>query len=356
VSASGQDRTEKATPKKRDDARKKGQVARSMDLNGAVVLLASLMALSAFGPRLLEQLQGSMRQTLMLMSTPSVVSREGIGELLATTMGSAAKAAAPIIAVCLVIGVLVNLAQVRWKPSAQAMKPMPTRLNPLKGAKNIFGPHFVFEGAKTFAKLAVIGAIAAFAVFPKLDELAGLVGMPPAELVSTLAHTVLGIAQRAGIAYLVIAFIDYAWQRHRHEKQLKMTKQEVKDEAKQQNTPPEVRAALKRRQMEQARKRMMDAVPEADVVVTNPIHFAVALKYDGQKASPEVVAKGKDLIAAKIRRLAEAHDVPVVEDAPLARSLHAAVEVGQEIPEQFFQAVAQLLAYVYRMAGRKAAA
>jgi flagellar biosynthetic protein FlhB len=108
--------------------------------------------------------------------------------------------------------------------------------------------------------------------------------------------------------------------------------------------------------MEQARKRMMDAVPEADVVVTNPIHFAVALKYDGQKASPEVVAKGKDLIAAKIRRLAEAHDVPVVEDAPLARSLHAAVEVGREIPEQFFQAVAQLLAYVYRMAGRKAAA
>jgi len=168
-----------------------------------------------------------------------------------------------------------------------------------------------------------------------------------------VGHTVLTVARRLAVAYLVIAIGDYFWQRHSHEKSLKMSKEDVKEEAKQQNLPPEVRAAIRRRQIQAARARMMSAVPQADVVVTNPTHFAVALKYDSAKAAPEVVAKGPDLVAAQIRKVAKECGIPIVEDPPLARALHAGVEVGQEIPEEFFQAVAQLLAFVYRVASRR---
>jgi len=147
--------------------------------------------------------------------------------------------------------------------------------------------------------------------------------------------------------------IDYAWRRRRHEKQLKMTKQQVRDEARQYGISAEVRAALRRRAMQAARARMMAAVPNADFVVTNPTHFAVALVYDGSRSAPEVVAKGKDLIAAQIRRVAEENDVPIIADPPLARSLHQGTEIGQLVPEELYAAVARVLAYVYRVAGRR---
>jgi flagellar biosynthetic protein FlhB len=167
---------------------------------------------------------------------------------------------------------------------------------------------------------------------------------------------VFGIGIRAAAAYLVIGIVDMIWQAHRTEKSMRMDKQEVKDEAKQQTLPAEVRGAMRRRQMQNSRARMMAAVPEADVVVTNPTHYAVALKYDGTNPAPEVVAKGVDLVAARIRELATDAGVPIVPDPPLARALHASVEVGHQIPEELFGAVAQILAFVYRMAGKKRAA
>jgi flagellar biosynthetic protein FlhB len=218
----------------------------------------------------------------------------------------------------------------------------------------MFGPSGAFEAGKGVLKVTLLGAIAVFTAMPKLKEMAAAVGMSPADFLSTAGSTVLAVARRISVAYVVIAIGDFFYQRHRHEKSLKMSKQDVQDEAKQQNLPPEVRAAIRRRQIQAARARMMSAVPQADVVVTNPTHFAVALKYDNEKAAPEVVAKGPDLVAAQIRKIAKEHGIPVIEDPPLARALHAGVEVGQEIPEEFFQAVAQLLAFVYRMAGRRA--
>ncbi len=256
---------------------------------------------------------------------------------------------------CLVTAVLVNAAQVGIKPHPKAMKPDPKRMNPLQGAKGIYGPNALFEGAKSIVKVLTVGAVTALAVGPKFGELAGLVGMPPAQLVSTLAHTCLSIAQRAAAAYLLIGLVDYVYQRYRTEKSLKMDKQEVKDEHKQTESPPEVRAAIKRRQFQAARARMMADVPQADVVVTNPTHFAVALRYDAAKAAPEVVAKGADLVARRIREIAAEAGVPVISDPPLARSLHATVEVGQVIPEELYQAVAQQLADVYRTARRSVA-
>src|ERR671932_784792 len=263
------DKTEKATPKKRQEARKKGQVAKSNDLNGAVVMMAALFALSATAPHLVATLQTSLREAFQLIATPGVVDHRGLGPLLSEQVGAA---------------------------------------TPL-------------------------------AVLPKFDEYGALVGMPPAELMPTLAHTVLGIAQRAAMAYLLIGVVDYVYQRYRHEKSLKMDKEEVKQEHKGSELPAEVKGAIRRRQVQAARARMMADVPTADVVVTNPTHFAVALKYDAQKAAPQVVAKGSDLLAQKIREIAADAGVPVIADPPLARSLHATVEVGHLIPEELYQAV-----------------
>jgi flagellar biosynthesis protein FlhB len=353
---SASDKTEKATPKHRAEARKKGQVAKSADLNGAVVLLAAIFALSASAPHLVETLKDSLRQCLMLISTPDVVDHRGLGPLVASEARAAGLAAAPVILTCLMAGVLANVAQVGGRPHPQAMKPDPRRLNPLQGAKNLFGPNSLFETGKNLVKVGVVAAVAAMAVLPKLDELAALVGLPPAAFMGTLASTVMGIAPRCAIAYLVIGLVDYAYQRYRHEKSLRMTKEDVKQEGKGQDLPPEVRGAIRRRQMEAARARMMADVPQADVVVTNPTHYAVALRYDAEKAAPEVVAKGADLVAKRIREIAADAGVPVVQDPPLARSLHASVEVGQLIPEEMYQAVAQLLAFVYRTARRRVAA
>jgi flagellar biosynthetic protein FlhB len=353
MAGGGGDKTEKATPKRREEARKKGQVAKSPDLNGAVVLLASLFALSIWGPHIWQEMGASMRGTLSMIATPQAVTPGGIGRLFMEGGRTALLAVAPVALVCLVFGVLSNLAQVKLKPSLHGLKPDFKRIDPLKGAKNLFGPNLLFEGAKNLTKVGIVGAITAFAVVPKLGELASLVGMAPADLVSKLCGTVLGIAQRAAIAYILIGLADFAYQRWRNEKSMKMDKQEVKEEQKSFTSPPEVRAALRRRQMQAARARMMSAVPEADVVVTNPTHYAVALVYDGTKAAPQVIAKGQDLVAAQIRKVAAENDVPVISDPPLARSLHGSVEVGHQVPEELFAAVAQLLAFVYRVANRK---
>jgi flagellar biosynthetic protein FlhB len=348
------ERTEKATPKRRGEARKKGQVAKSTDVNGSVVLLASLFALGSFGPKLVSRLEASMYHGLTLISTPDVVSEKGIGALLGTTFEAAGAAVAPIALVCMVAGVLVNVAQVRPRLNMQALKPDPKRLNPAAGLKKLFGPQSAFEAGKGIAKVTVMTVVVASALLPKLDDIASSVGMSPQDLLSTIAQMIMTIAKRAALAYVVIAAIDFVWQRYRHEKSLKMSKQDVKEEGKSQNVAPEVKAAIRRRQIQAARARMMAAVPQADVVVTNPTHFAVALAYDGAKEAPEVLAKGPDLVAMQIRRIAEENGVPIIEDPPLARSLYSSVEVGQQIPEEFFAAVAQLLAFVYRVAGRSA--
>jgi flagellar biosynthetic protein FlhB len=352
----GGDKTEKATPKRRAEARKKGQVAKSQDLGGAVVLLAALFSLSALGPMAWGHMRDAMLRCLSLIATPDVIDHGGIGKVLLNTLTDAGLGAGPIALVCMLTGVLTGVLQVGWKPSAGALKPDPKRINPIKGAKNLFGMHFLFESVKTVVKFAVVGAIAAMALFGQLDELGALVGMTPAELLSRASETILQIAQRGAMAYLVIALVDFAWQRHRFEKQMKMDKEEVKQEFKQQTVSAEVRGAMRRRQMQAARARMMADVPGADVVVTNPTHFAVALRYGNDAPAPVVVAKGQDLIAARIRAIAAEHDVPVISNPPLARALHASVEVNSEIPEEMFGAVAQLLAFVYRTAGRRAEA
>lgn len=232
------DRTEKATPKRRADARRKGQVARSSDLNGAVVLLAALGALTAFGPAIVGGLGEAMKGMLGDAARPSDVSAGGLGPLLSGAGLAIVAATAPVALACLLAGVGANLAQVGLRPSPAGLKPDPKRLNPIQGAKNLFGTNALVETIKSSGKVAIVGAIAAMALLPNLTDLAALVGIQPPALAKEIVSGVAGIAWKAGLAYLLIAAGDVIWQRRRLEKQLRMAKDEVKREQKEESLSP----------------------------------------------------------------------------------------------------------------------
>jgi flagellar biosynthesis protein FlhB len=351
-------KTEKATPKRRSEARKKGNVAKSTDLNGAVVLAAGLVGLTFMGPNVVSGVEGAMHSIFGQIAHPGqATTAAGLSSLFQLGMHLMLTTVGPIAGMCVGAAFLVNVGQVGFRPTFQPLKPTFGKLNPLTGFRNtFFSTRAPFEGAKAIAKLCAIGAVVALALIPQITHLGASVGTPPAALGSLISSGVMGVAQRATIAYLLIAVIDVIWQRRKHAKQMKMTKQEVREEAKNADLPPEIKGALRRRQRQQAMARMMAAIPQADVVVTNPTHFAVVLQYDGSHPAPIVVAKGQDLVAKQIRRIAEENDVPIVPDPPLARALHKSVEIGQQIPAELYAAVAQVLAFVYKMAGRRRAA
>jgi flagellar biosynthetic protein FlhB len=351
------DKTEKATPKRKQEARRRGQVAKSQDMNAALILIAGLVAIITLGPHIVAGISGSMRTAFADIAHPGeVASAAGLKAIVHAAMNTLLITVGPIAGICAAVALVSNVAQVGLRPTLAAVKPDFKRLNPVNGFKNIFGTRMAAESAKAISKVAAVGAVVALALVPDLTNLGASIGTPPGALGLLIKSGTMGIAERAAAAYLLIALADLIYQRRRFSKQLKMTKQEVKEEAKAYQTPAEVRGAIRRRQMQAARARMMAAVPQADVVVTNPTHYAVALSYDGSKPAPVVVAKGADLIARQIRRIATESNVPIVPDPPLARSLYGTVEIGHMIPAELYAAVAQVLAFVYRMAGRRKAA
>ncbi len=353
----GTDKTEKPTAKRRGEARDKGQVARSVELSGGATLVGGLIGVIAFGPKIVSNAGEAMTAIWGQISNGSAVtSASGLHGLEQLALNVVLKTVAPIAGICMAVGVLVNVAQVGFKPKMKAITPEFTRLNPAQGAKRLFGKRAGFEAGKSLAKVTVVAGAAALSLIPMITHLTTGVGASPAALGSLMFSGAKSIAIRVVAVYILIAIADYIWQKRQFEQGLKMTKQEIKDESRNQDLPPEVKSAIRRRRILAARARMMAAVPKADVVVTNPTHYAVALVYDGTKPAPIVVAKGKNLIAAQIRKIATENGVPIVPDPPLARSLHASVEIDQMIPAELYAAVAQLLAHVYRMAGRKAAA
>jgi len=348
------DKTEKATPKRRQEARRKGQVAKSPDFNAAVVITVGLLGVALTTSKFVNATGNDMVSTFQLIAHPGAATTAyGLHALLDDAMSAVLATVAPVAGACLVAGIAVNLLTTGFHPSLHGLKPSLSKLNPINGAKNLFGSRVPFEAAKNIVKVAVVGLVAALTLIPQITGLGASVGVTPGALGTLISSSITGMVERCVAAYLLIGIVDFAWQRRRTENQLKMTKQEVKEEGKQYQLPPEVRSAIRRRMMATARARMMAAVPQADVVVTNPTHFAVALVYDGTKVAPEVVAKGQDLVAAQIRRIADEHDVPIVADPPLARALHGSVEIGELVPEELWGAVAQVLAFVYRVARRR---
>ena len=317
------------------------------------MLLGSTLALMAFGPGLVRRLENVMREGFARGATPDAVSSHNIMDIGIWGLKSVALAGGPLILTVAAIAVLANIAQVGLKLTPLAMKPSLSKINPLQGMKRLFGKNALVEGLKATAKALLIGVAAWLALRPRMEELAALTGASPRELFAVVVAAVRDLAWRVGLVLVFLAALDWSWQRYSNRKQMRMTKEEVKQEFKQQDLPPELKRAQRRRQMEMSRSRMLAEVLTADVVVVNPTHYAAALRYDGSTAAPQLVAKGVDHLAAAIRERAKEARVPIVSNPPLARTLYAEVELNAQIPEGLFTAVAEVLAFVFRTAGKR---
>jgi flagellar biosynthesis protein FlhB len=355
----GEERTEAATPRKLQTLRNDGKVTKSPEVASAAGILASIVVLYSFGGLGWAQLRSLVADRLVDLSRPDMTDT-ALLELAMVSGLAFFTILAPLLVAMPLIGVISNVAQSGFLVSSKAITPDLNRLNPMNGLKRFISLTIVVEFVKTAFKLGIVGWLLyqayrdSFPIFLSLSggDLAGALGL----FVSTAFST----AFTVGGAFLVLAALDYGYQRWDFLRNAKMTKQETKEEYKQSEGSPEIKQAIRRRQRRAAMSRMMQEVPTADVVVTNPTHFAVALRYRGDEmTAPKVIAKGQDLIAQRIKQIARDNNVPVVENKLLARALYKAVEIDQEIPYDLFQGVAQILAYIYslkRRQGRSATA
>lgn len=349
-----QERTEPATPRRIQRARSRGQVARSPELAAALGLLGGYLALRVSGPYAWQWLLGLARDAWGggWWGAPVLEPADLPGLSLRTLLTTAAVAGPPLVAAALV-GLAANLAQVGFVLTGQPLVPDLSRLNPLLGLQRLLSRRALVDLAKALLKVAIVGWVAWRTIAGRLAELPLLAGVRAEAVLHHVSDMVGAVVLRVGMAWLVLAALDYAYQRWEYQQSLRMTRQEVREELRETEGAPEVRQRIRRRQREVARRRMMAEVPRADVVITNPTHYAVALRYEAETMeAPEVVAKGAGVVARRIREVAEAAGVPVVENPPLARSLYEAVDIGQAIPQALYQAVAEVLAFVYRLKGR----
>ncbi len=345
---SAQDKTESPTAKRREEAREKGNVARSADLNSVAVLFAGILGLSMGGAGMLQTIANWTRE-LYLNGSQIELTRDSAAFYGVESLKAFASIIAPLLLFLLVAAVGVNVAQVGFLFARKAMIPKFDHINPLSGIKRLFSMRSLVELFKGIFKIAIVTLVGLAVIRKHLDEYWLLTFGTVGETMQFLGSVLRELSIRIGLVLLVLAAADYAYQRYDHEKGLKMTKQEVKDEAKQYENP-ETKARIRSLQQQTARSRMLAVVPDATVVVTNPTHIAVAIKYDPQSRmdAPKVIAKGKRKIAEKIKAIAREHDIPIIENKPLARSLFAVIEPGMEIPALFYEAVAEILAEVYR--------
>jgi len=347
------DKTEAPTPRRRAEAREQGQIARSQDLTVALTMLGVMFTLNATGAKLITALKSLLASMLSEASLSDFSFDHATGGLLQGVY-VALVAVAPVLIAVMVIAIVSNLLQVGFFFSTARIQPNFGALNPFRGINRLFGGGQ--SGVKllmSFAKMLLLGLVAYSAIHGRLDSIQKVQVLAFTEIFMLGAQLIYTIILRVGIAMLILAILDYAYQRWSHERQLRMTKQEVKDEMRRMDGDPKMK--LRRRQMALAmlKKKLKKDVPTADVVVTNPTEFAVALKYDAKTMNaPRVIAKGQGVIAARIREIAIEAGVPILERKPLARALYKLVEVGQEIPEQFYAAVAEILAYVYELSGK----
>ncbi|WP_028917058.1 flagellar biosynthesis protein FlhB [Pseudoxanthomonas sp. J35] len=345
----GQERTEQPTEKRLREARERGDIPRSRELATAAVFGAGVLALVAAGPMLGRHALGWMRQAL----SPDPMLREAPERLLAhtgtLTLGLLA-VAAPLLAVCLAAAFAGPLAMGGLRMASKGLVPDLKRLDPLAGLKRIYGPEGLAELAKSLLRVALVGAAAGLALLHGLDVLRAMPGQGLEAAARTGLRFAGSLLLATAAALLLLAAMDAPYQKWNWLRKLKMTRQELREELKETEGRPEVKGRIRQLQLQLSQRRMMEAVPTADVIVVNPTHYAVALKYDGgAMRAPTVVAKGVDEVALRIRELAERHRVAVVSAPPLARALYREGQLGQEIPVRLYAAVAQVLSYVYQL-------
>jgi len=343
------ERTEEATPRQLEKAREKGQVAKSQELNSFFVLGAGTVMLLVLTPWFLETLGDNAGY---LFSQAHVLRPDnlfGLQVLLEGNLENLLAAMAPFLAVVLVAAVGANVVQVGLKVSPAAMNFNAGKLNPITGMKRFFQKRTFFELVKTLLKVLLISLLAGAVIRALLGDMTASATLPLPGIIEVARSSFVRLMAVLLFLVLVLAVADWSYQKWQHAQDLKMSKQDVKQEHKEFEGDPQIRARIRSIQMEMARKRMLADVPRADVVVTNPTHFAVALKYESGTAAPVVLAKGADEVAQKIKAIARGARVPVIENKPVARALYRQVEVGRAIPETLYQAVAEILAYVYRL-------
>ena len=343
------EKTEKATPKKRQDSRKKGQVAKSQDINTTFLLFFCFLFLFIFG--------GNMRSSLETLFKTSFteyikwdLTENNLHLIFVEGTMEMAKIIGPIMGIAVIAGLAANFTQIGFLFTVEPLKMDLKKLDPIQGAKKIFSIRALVELLKSLFKITLIGGITFWIIWMYKDNMMMLSFKTVESALAFFGKSTIIMGFAATLALLAIAVFDYTYQKFDYEKNIKMSKQDIKDEYKNMEGDPLIKSKIKEKQKQMAARRMMSEVPTADVVITNPTHYAIAIKYDESKASaPLVVAKGVDHLALKIREIAKHNGVMQVENRQLARTLYSAIDIGNSIPEEYFQAVAEVLAYVYRI-------
>ena len=350
------EKTEDATPKRRQQARKSGNVARSQDLSGAVILLGATLllyvilmpTLGKFKVLLETLLDGS---TVVSLSAPTA-----IRTAITYAAGGGARILLPILLVMWVVAYLANFCQIGWLLAPNSIKPSLSKINPISGLKKLFGISVVVKAALDILKVVVVMIVAVATIHQYLDEIMVMPYLSAIQCLHQAGWMMLDLALRLIAILLLLGLIDFAYQKWKHKKDMKMTKQQVKDEMKQAEGDPAVKKRRLRMQQQIAMQRIAAAVPKADVIVTNPEHYSVAIRYHADEMhAPKVIAKGADILALRIRQIALLRGIPVLQRPPLARALYRQVAVGQEIPPEFYKTVAEVLAFVYRVSNSRMA-
>lgn len=343
------ERNQAPTPRRREEARKRGDIPRSVELNSAIALLAAWFILFVFGAVMIERMIGIMRWQFTTLDREDITVEE-LRAMVNDLGMEMFEILLPLLGLLVVVGFIVGLGQSGFQLSLAGLKPQPQRLNPAAGLKRIFGLSGLGQLAKSLFKLAIIGVATWIILQDRIQQFGTYVGSDYRLTVRALVDTAWRLGLIVGGIFFVLAAADYALTRWNYTRRLRMTHQELREEMKQTEGNPEIRGAIRRQQRAMARNRMMAAVPTADVIITNPLEIAVAIRYDPERNNaPVVVAKGRRLLADRIRELAWQHGVPIVPNRPLARALYQTVEVGWEIPADLYAAVADILAYVYSL-------
>jgi len=347
--ASSEEKTEPATPHRRQEARKKGQVARSSDLNAAIVLLAIIMLIYVLRDYLGVNITGYVNHILSKEMT-STINSDQIFDIYRLMLYLCFKIMAPIFVIAILFGLAANFLQVGFMFASEAVKPKLSNIDPIEGLKKIFSKRALFDFLKTLLKILVIGLVVYYLAKNNLPTLLQLINMDPVRTVDYLEKIIYKICITACLAFLIIAALDFAYQKWQFDQTLKMSKDEIKKEMKQTEGDPLIKAKLREKQRLIAMRRMMQSVPEATVVITNPTHLAVALKYDDKvMQAPQIIAKGAGHIAVRIKEKAVENKIPIYEDKPLARSLYKGSEIGDYVPVELYHAVASVLAAIYSL-------
>lgn len=346
------DKTEQATPKKKEKAREDGQVAKSVEVTTAMMLVTLFATIKLWAGSMAQRLIEIMQKAFLMIEKDEMsigIASEIYGEFLIDGM----LVVLPIFGVAVVVATIANVLQVGWHPTAKPLTPKLNRMSPIQGFKRLFSMKVIVDLFKSILKIVIILLI----VYNELRDYEKLITMfyeiPVFDAYIAIGNIVLDIGIQIGMFFIIVAGIDYAYTRYKHEKDLKMTKQEIKEERKLADGNPEVKGRIRQRMREAAMRRMMQDLPKADVIITNPTHFAIAVEYNEfSGGAPKVIAKGADLMAARIREKAKEFEIEIVENKPLARTLYYTVDIGDEIPPDLYQAVAEVLAFVYSLKNR----